>query len=228
MESCRRMVALLRSPAATPRRAWLALVALAMVGGIARSDDGLVGAVQRALAGEPPEVVERLLDEKVVVLSDSGGRQPADPGQVRAFVLFAQPRSVVIELLLQTSRQTEFRPDLKKVEVVERFPDGEVDRQEMRMMLMRISSWLRYRWDVSAGRISWSLDPRFPNDLRTVEGFWELEAIDAGHTLGRFGTRVDVGPAMPAMLEEIATRKNLPQTLDRCRQWIDADGSSRP
>ena len=93
---------------------------------------------------------------------------------------------------------------------------------------MPISYWLRYQWDVSAGRISWTLDPRFPNGLRVTDGFWELEEVDAAHTLGRFGTRVDVGPALPAFLEEIATRKNLPQTLDRCRRWIDSDGRYRP
>jgi len=206
----------------------LGLLALAVVPGIARGDESLAGTLQRELAGEPPALVERLLDERVVLLSGAGREPQDDPSQVRAVVLFARPRDRVIQLLQQTSRQIEYRPDLKKIEVVERLPDGEVDLQEMRMMLMRISTWLRYQWDVPAGRISWSLDPRFPNDLRAVEGFWELEEIDAGHTLGRFGTRVDVGPALPSMFEEIATRKNLPQTLDRCRRWIDSDGSSRP
>jgi len=232
---------LVRSPAARGPRAFragerafgahgalLGLLALATLSGIARGDDGLAAALQHELAGEPPALVARLLDERVVVLSGAGATPQDDPGQVRAVVLFAMPRDRVLQLLVQTTRQIEFRPDLKKLEVVERFPDGEVDLQEMRMMLMRISSWLRYQWDVPAGRISWSLDPRFPNDLRTVEGSWELEEIDAGHTLGRFGTRVDVGPALPALFEEIATRKNLPQTLDRCRRWIDSDGSSRP
>jgi len=185
-------------------------------------------AVEHALAGEPPEVVRRLLDENVVILSNPEPSRSGDPPEVRGLVLFAKPRSRVLQLLLQTARQIEYRPDLEKVETVERFPDGEVDAQEMRIMLMRISYWLRYRWDLSAGRISWGLDPRFPNDLHITEGYWELEEIDDLHTLGRFGTRVDVGPALPAFLQEIATRKNLPLTLDRCRRWIDSDGRYRP
>jgi len=206
------------------------LLLVALVGvlfaGIARGD--VTEAVEHALAGQPPGVVRRLLDENVVILSDSEPGRSGDPTEVRGLVLFAQPRSRVLQLLLQTARQIEYRPDLEKIETVERFADGEVDEQEMRIMLMRISYWLRYRWDLSAARITWGLDPRFPNDLHTTEGYWELEEIDDVHTLGRFGTRVDVGPALPAFLQEIATRKNLPLTLDRCRRWIDSDGRYRP
>jgi hypothetical protein len=206
----------------------LGALALLVLAGMAPSDETPTGAVQRALAGEPPELVQRLLDEKVVVLSGSETRDQSDASQVRGLVLFAKPRNRVIQLLLQTERQIEYRPELEKVETVERFPNGEVDLQEMRIMLVRVSYRLRYQWDVSAGRISWKLDPRFPNDLSATDGSWELEEVDAAHTLGRFGTRVDVGPALPALLEEIATRNNLPQTLHRCRRWVDSDGRYRP
>jgi len=144
----------------------LGVLALGVFAGIARGDETLTAAVQRALAGEPPELVQRLFDEKVVLLSGSEPSDRSGPTQVRALVLFAKPRSRVIQLLLQTARQTEYRPDLEKVETVERFSNGEVDVQEMRIVLIQISYWLRYQWDVSAGRISWGLDPRFPNDLR--------------------------------------------------------------
>ena len=195
---------------------------------MARGDETLSVAVQRALAGEPPELAQQILNERVVLRAGSEPGRRGDPTEVQALVLFTKPRSRVIQLLLQTARQAEYRPDLEKVETVERFSNGEVDMQEMRIMLIPISYWIRYEWDVSAGRISWGLDPRFPNDLRVTEGYWELQELDAIHTLGRFGTRVDVGPALPAFLQEIATRKNLPQTLDRCRRWIGSDGRYRP
>jgi hypothetical protein len=184
-----------------------------------------VDAVQSALPGVPPELVRRLVDEKVVLLASSGD---SEPPPVEGLVLFAKPRARVLQLLLQTARQIEYRPDLARLETVERLPDGDVDVQEMRIMLMHISYWLRYQWDVPAGRISWKLDPRFPNDLRVTEGFWELHEVDSEHSVARFGTRVDVGPALPSFLQEIATRKNLPLTLERCRRWVDSDGTYRP
>jgi hypothetical protein len=206
----------------------LGVLALVVFAGMAQGDETLSTAVQRALAGAPPDIVQRLLNENVILLAGSEPRHGSDPARVQALVLFARPRSRVLQLLLQTARQIEYRPDVEKVETVERFPNGEVDAQEMRIMLVKISYWLRYQWDVPAGRISWGLDPRFPNDLRVTDGFWQLEEVDASHTVGRFGTRVDVGPALPAFLQDMATRKNLPQTLDRCRRWIDSDGRYRP
>jgi hypothetical protein len=206
----------------------LLVLAVAAFAGITRADTTLTDALQHALAGMPPEIVQRLLEEKVILLSEGDPPPPGKPAQVQALVLFAKPKSRVLQLLLQTARQTEYRPDLERAEAVERFPDGEVDVQEMRIMLMRISYWLRYHWDVSAGRISWELDPRFPNDLRVTDGSWQLEEVDADHTVGRFATRVDVGPELPSFLQEFATRKNLPQTLERCRHWIDSDGRYRP
>jgi hypothetical protein len=212
-------------PPRRSRELLLGALAFGVLAATARGDAGFVDAVQSALPGVPPELVRRLVDEKVVLLASSGD---SEPPPVEGLVLFAKPRARVLQLLLQTARQIEYRPDLARLETVERLPDGDVDVQEMRIMLMHISYWLRYQWDVPAGRISWKLDPRFPNDLRVTEGFWELHEVDSEHSVARFGTRVDVGPALPSFLQEIATRKNLPLTLERCRRWVDSDGTYRP
>jgi hypothetical protein len=209
-------------------KTFLVLVAMVAFTRMARADATLTNALQDALAEIPPQLVRQLLEEKVILLSEADPGPVGEPEPVKALVLFAKPESRVFQLLLQTARQTEYRPDLKRAEAVERFPDGEVDVQEMRIMLMRISYWMRYHWDPSAERISWELDPRFPNDLRVADGSWQLREVDADHTVGLFATRVDVGPELPSSLQEFATRKNLPQTLERCRRWIDSDGRYRP
>ncbi|HME71556.1 MAG TPA: hypothetical protein VKM54_17045, partial [Myxococcota bacterium] len=76
------------------REILLGVLALAAFAGMARGDETLTAAVQRALAGEPPELVQRFLDEKVVLLSGSESRDRSDPTQLRALVLFARPRAV--------------------------------------------------------------------------------------------------------------------------------------
>ena len=178
---------------------------------MARGDETLSAAVHRALAGEPPELVQRFLDEKVVLLSASEPRDRSGPTQVRALVLFERPQSRVIQLLLQTARQIEYRPDLEKVETVERFSNGEVDVQEMRIMLVRISYWLRYQWDVSAGRISaWgaaSPRARFTNRRRCVPRVHGLDAC-------RDGRR---GPPSPRLYGQRSRRRRLCHRLsDLC------------
>jgi hypothetical protein len=208
--------------------ALLAALACTAIGEDARGDDAaLAAAVRGAVPDASPALVEQLLADKVALLPSSDPA-PGEPPAVRALVLFAQPKSRVMEFLLQTARQAEYRPELERVETVEHLADGNLDEQEMKIMFVRVRYRLRYHWDPAADRVVWKLDPSFDNGLHVIDGSWELHALDAGHTLARFSTHVDVGAALPSFLQDIATRKNVPQTLERCRKWIDSDGRYRP
>ncbi|MEN8161643.1 MAG: hypothetical protein ABFS41_16355, partial [Myxococcota bacterium] len=59
-------------------------------------------------------------------------------------------------------------------------------------------------------------------------GYWELHELEGGRTLARFGTRVNVSAAVPGFLQNGITRKNVPESLDNTRQWIDSGGRWRP
>jgi hypothetical protein len=72
------------------------------------------------------------------------------------------------------------------------------------------------------------LDERFENDLAVLEGFWEFHALEDGRTLGRFGTRVDAGAAIPAFMQRDLTRRSVVKTMENCRTWVDSDGAWRP
>ena len=91
---------------------------------------------------------------------------------------------------------------------------------------------LRYRvqtsWDFEQGRIWWSLDPSFPNEMKTLDGLWELRALDERRTLGHFSIRIDLGPALPAALQDYATRKKLPESMDQVRRWVDSEREVTP
>jgi len=205
-----------------------AAIVSAPLAGTSRADDAALANTVRAVVPDASaEIVERLLADKVALLPSSDPA-PGEPPAVKALVLFSQPKSRVMEFLLQTARQVEYRPELEKVETVEPLPEGNVDLQEMKIMFVRIHYRLRYHYEPAKDRLSWELDPRFDNGLHIIDGSWELHALDAGHTLARFSTHVDVGAALPAFLQDIATRKNVPQTLERCRKWIDSDGRYRP
>ena len=65
-------------------------------------------------------------------------------------------------------------------------------------------------------------------DLEHVEGFWQLYELSSSQTLGRFGTRVQVGTALPVWLQDYATRQNVPQTMEHVRRWVDSGGTYRP
>ena len=90
---------------------------------------------------------------------------------------------------------------------------------------------VRYRdlWDTD-GRFEWTLDPGFDNDIEKFEGFWEFYPFekDPNRTLARFGSNVDIGPAVPRFIQRGMTRKTVFGYLKNVRLWINSDGEWRP
>lgn len=175
------------------------------------------------LGSHAPEVRSEFQEEGLVML-----KELSPEGHIRALVRFERPRQRVIRLLSQTGRHHEFRPELYSVETHSYDASGALDTHRMKIMFMRIDYRLRHAFDFEAYRISWALDPEFENGLEDVDGYWELFEIDEGTTLGRFGTRVSVGPGLPGWLQDAVTRKNVPEAMDNVKRWIDTDGTYRP
>jgi len=205
------------------RGACLAVVGLALASATAprpASADPPVGAAA-VLATVSTKERDQLLHEKVLLL-DAG-----DTTHVTGLVIFDEPVERVMVLLSQTGRGAEYRPELEQDVTVATYPDGTVQEEELGILFTHVTYFLRYRVDPSARRITWDLDPTRTNDLQQVSGSWQLYDMGDGHTLGRFGVQVDVG-ALPAFLQDYATRKKVPTTLENARRWIDSDGRWRP
>jgi len=145
-----------------------------------------------------------------------------------AYVLFEKPLGRVVELLSQASRQREYRPELRSIEVVERGPDTRLDEHRIKIMFTNVVYRLRMQRDRAPDRFSWHLDPSFDNDLRRMQGFWELYQLGEDRTLGRFGSTVDVGPAVPRLVQKTLSRKTVLRTVENTRKWVDSDGHWRP
>jgi hypothetical protein len=198
-------------------------LALLLAAGASLAAD--VRTAEQLLAAEPPELTERLRRERMLVLEDVGSGQDSF---IVAFVLFAQPRARVTALLEQAERQPEYRPELKSVRTIERTPDMRIDEQHLTILFQDFVYRLRYQRNAEGDRLEWKLDPTFDNDLRQVEGFWELYDGRDGTTLGRFGSRVDVGPAVPAFVQKTLSRQTVLRYVENIRRWIDSEGSWRP
>ena len=202
------------------RRLRTALVALLLAFVVGASP---VAPAAIPLSIEDPDLVARLRDEKMVVTERREPVSDAGPSFI-GYVVFDRPVDRVFELLRETSRQGEFRPDLDRVESVEHDPDGSLDEHHARYSFFDLVYRLRYRFEAEERRISWRLDPEFENALRRVEGRWELEPWGPAQTLARFETSIEVGAALPRVLENAIVRRSVPATLEGCRRWVNADG----
>ena len=183
---------------------------------------------EEILAAQPTELVERLNDEKIIVMQEVREKGALSGGLILGFVLFEKPLAQVYDLLSQTERQAEFRPEVTRIETVDRYESGHLDEHHLKIIFRRYSYRLHYSLEPETNRISWTLADGYDNDLEQLGGFWELFPLGPNRTLGRFGNQVSVGPAVPGFLQDWITRKNLPRAMQRVRAWVDSDGQVRP
>lgn len=196
----------------------LAVLAVTLLG--ARKD------AETVLAAEPPALVERLQEEGLIVLEDVEGEGESF---VVAYVIFPRSRSEVVTLMSQAERQPEYRPELKSVKTVRELENGRIDEQTLKILFRKLVYRLRYHVDPETGRIEWKLDLDFDNDMRRLDGFWELyEFTEGRRTLGRFGSNVDVGGGVPKFVQKGMSRKTVLRYLKNFRQWVESDGEWRP
>lgn len=204
--------------------AWLALVAAGAAVGQAALPRNRPASAEALLEAQPADRREELLEERLVLLPSDG----LPEGQVEALVLFTQPADRVWALLLARERQREYRPELTALEVLEQTPAEAVEEQHLKIAFLSIAYRLRDRFDAATRTITWQLDPGFESTLEHVSGYWELHPLDAERTLARFGTKVSVSAAVPGFLQNGITRKNVPESLENTRRWVDSDGRWRP
>lgn len=178
---------------------------------------------QALLDSQPDDVVEELMEERLVLMKASG-----DKGLVEALVLFARPPDEVWPLLIQRERQKEYRPELTSVAIVKQEGNALVEEQHLKIAFLSVGYRLNDHLDPETRTLTFELDPTFESALEHVSGYWELHALEGNRTLARFGTRVNVSDAVPGFLQNGITRKNVPETLDHTRQWIDSGGQWRP
>jgi hypothetical protein len=204
--------------------ALLALLATAAAGGQAALPVNRPASAQALLDAQPERRRAELMEERVVLL-------PSDElpkGQVEALVLFSQPPETVWELLLQRERQKEFRPEITALSIVEKGPGRVVEEQHLKIAFLEVAYRLVDRFDAATRTITWQLDPSFESTLEHVSGYWELHELDGVRTLARFATKVSVSPAVPGFLQDGITRRNVPQSLENTREWVDSNGRWRP
>ena len=183
---------------------------------------------EQVLENEPPEIVNRLEADRMLVLENIGGSDKES--FVVAYVIFERPLEEVLTLLRQAERQVEYRPELAGVKTLETLKDGRVDEQRIRFLFTNLVYRVRYHEYPDTGRLEWKLDPRFENDLARFEGYWEFStyAAEPNRTLARFGSLVDVGPAVPKFIQRGMSRKTVLRYLRNTRRWIDSNGKWRP
>ena len=177
------------------------------------------------LKQHPPQVVNELLREGAVILRDVVRDGQKASGLIRALVLFEKDADAVFRLLIQTHRQDEYLPLLQSAKTIERYGSGNLDQHELEVLFLDVIFRVRHRWDARERTITWSLDPAFDNDLRRMEGSWKIYPLEVERSIGEYTSRVDLGRLVPDFVEQMLSRRELPEALHAQRAWVNSGGS---
>ena len=208
--------------------------------------------VEALASGE--ELIRMLPEEAAAELFSQGryyapsGVLPARfcPGLIQALVVFDAPRSRVMELLSATQHQSEYLHHADVMHPVLRSEEESIVHYELKILFTRLRYRIHYRFKREESRIWWQLDSEYDNDLKDARGYWKLHplaAADPGsssevasdvelregeRTLALYGTRVDVGAALPRRMQDALTRKKMKQSIRDTRDWIKAQEAAQP
>lgn len=109
----------------------------------------------------------------------------------RASAEIAAPIETVFEVAADVEGSTEWQPEIKVAECLERGSNGEqiLVRTETDAKVRRLNSTLRFSYSAPT-RIEWI---QKDGDLKSVQGTWELEDLGDGRTRATYAMSVDLG-----------------------------------
>jgi hypothetical protein len=188
----------------------------------------LAGPPPGALTDKDPQAYNGLTSKDIErMIKDIGHEESTSKGMIKAALIISQPIDKVYALQAQDWRQAEYVPYLEKMWAVQKYADGNLDEEELKILFVTLR--FRVRWYHEPGKYAfhWNLDPGFKNDLKRLEGVWQFYYIDDNHTLGRYATVSETGFGIPQTIQDFLTRRDLPEALNNNKLWFESMGTWR-
>jgi hypothetical protein len=105
-------------------------------------------------------------------------------------------------------------PTIREVEVLRREGNQVWLRNHLRILWVDIQSHPMYVLHPRQGRITWRLDPTREQEFDRVEGVWQIVPLESGDgCLAEYRVLLDSGRWIPGFVEEMLTRRSLPDLL---------------
>lgn len=179
------------------------------------------------LATLSPELQAKLKAEKKVLLGEADQSKGSYGGLIKAVVLFNQPKPRVFELIAEPSQQVTYLPRLTKSDTVWKSPFGELMHFNVKVLFVSMEFQTQHWYFPEHSRVEWLLNPEFDNDIAQQIGFWQLYAAGDKYTVAEYGTLVDTGVAVPAKIQDMLARRDIPKALDHFQIFVNSNGTWR-
>ncbi len=172
--------------------------------------------------GLSKEEIEKIKQGEIIILDQE--KEKGGERLIKAVMLLEQPIEQVWTLLCQTERQEEYLPRLKRSILIQGDENGNITEFRVKVLFINIVYRVRHHYDSANYHLYWELDPDFNNDLKHLEGYYQLYKINEHQTLARYATIVVLSDLIPRSIQELLTKKDLPQSLGAVKKWVDSGG----
>ncbi|MBI5524876.1 MAG: hypothetical protein HY897_00930 [Deltaproteobacteria bacterium] len=180
------------------------------------------------LAGLDPKLRKTLEKEGHVLFGEQSETKGGTyAGYIRAVALFKGSKEQVYKLIAQPVRQPTYLPRLTGAKSVDKPANGEPIEFRVKVMWARMKFFTRHWFYPEYSRVEWALDKNHKNDIALQEGYWQLYQVKPDLTVGKYGTKVDTGVAVPQFVQDFLARQDIPKALTAFRAFIDSKGTYR-
>jgi hypothetical protein len=160
-----------------------------------------------------------------IVLPDSLIKTEEGKTLIEAALVFDQPPDEVWRLLSRTEDQGRYLREVQKVAVISKTPTDDLLEFTIKVFTKTFVYRQSHRFDERELRLTWSLDPSFPSEIKELTGFWRFYPFAQGNTLGRYGSRVLMKFAVPASIQNALAKNRLPDALRSVKRYVDSGGT---
>lgn len=176
-----------------------------------------------ALERISPETWRALERGEVAVEADPvDGAKGRKAEVARARALLPHPASAVWGVLTAFESWPRFLPNLEKTEVLRREGNRVWLRNQISVLWVDVQTAPIYELYPRQGRITWRLDPTREQELERVEGAWQITPLGSRDgCLVEYQALVDAGRGIPRFVEEMLTRRSLPDVLRNLRREVE-------
>ncbi len=188
-------------------------------------------AATSASVGEGKAILD-LLDAKEkaklmkdgVVLSQKITGEGDVKGMVTALIIVKQPRAKVFELLTNPSGQSKYLPRLNSSKTVTKRENGETTAFVVKVSFISVKTQIVHQWWPEISRMAWTLNPKFDNDMKVQDGYYNIYSLDENTSLMEFGTEIQTS-GVPQFVQDYLVKSDLPEALMNVKKYQDSGGT---
>ncbi len=180
---------------------------------------------RNGLKGLTEQEKEELARGEVVFFTSDSGDE-VKRALIQAVVTFDPSPEEVWPLLYRTEDQIKYLEEIRDIQVINKEKTRDNIEFHLKIAWMDIVYRVIHQFDRDGLFFHWGLDPSFDNELKELEGYWQLYPYGNGKTLARYGSQVSVRK-VPSFIENLFKKNGVRKSLEAVQKYVNSGGTWR-